>query len=144
MVEIFAGRNFREYEGRSRKLIPRNHNQGAIRENLYNEISPLSFAKICTVYVVSKWDIRKLFGRRDIIISLLKRFLMWFKYIWSIQNLNKVYNFYKYLSFAKIFTAKIFFSCHSRKFVPAKINFRFLHSRKFVPAKICTRENFYQ
>ena len=48
----FIGRNFREFRefvGRSWKLIPRNRNQGAIRENLYREnFLFLSFAKICT------------------------------------------------------------------------------------------------
>ena len=40
LVEIYAGRNFHEFhefEGRSRKLIPRNHKEGVIRENLFRK-----------------------------------------------------------------------------------------------------------
>ena len=50
----------------------------------------------------------------------------------------------KFHAIAKVYTRKISERHHSRKFIPAKVNFGPRRSRKFIPAKVSTRESLYQ
>ena len=51
--------------------------------------------------------------------------------------------FHQILTLAKVYTREISLSHHSRKFIPAKLNFGPKRSRKFILAKLNTRETFY-
>ena len=52
--------------------------------------------------------------------------------------------FSKIWRFAKVYTREICQPSHSRKLIPAKLNFEGRRLRKFVPTKVSTRETLYQ